>query len=50
MLPGDKFTHLLDYWKQHLSGHEALLLPTDYPRPVAIDYSGKDYHFDFDAQ
>jgi amino acid adenylation domain-containing protein len=31
----------LTYWKQHLAGAPALLLPTDHPRPAAMDARGK---------
>ena len=35
----------MNYWRETLKGYETLVLPTDKPRPSAIDYVGKDVHF-----
>ncbi|WP_038267732.1 condensation domain-containing protein, partial [Xenorhabdus cabanillasii] len=33
------------YWQQALAGYEPLLLPTDHPRPVQVDYQGRNFGF-----
>ncbi|WP_212004673.1 non-ribosomal peptide synthetase/type I polyketide synthase [Chitinophaga sp. HK235] len=39
-LTGEMLDKQLNYWKDRLSGYQTLVLPTDYPRPARIDYSG----------
>ncbi|WP_268225890.1 condensation domain-containing protein, partial [Sinomicrobium oceani] len=41
-LRGEILEEQLDYWKDKLSGYQALELPTDRPRPKMVDYTG-DY-------
>uniref|UniRef100_UPI001FE65A73 non-ribosomal peptide synthetase n=1 Tax=Xenorhabdus indica TaxID=333964 RepID=UPI001FE65A73 len=33
------------YWQQALTEYEPLLLPTDHPRPVQVDYQGRNFGF-----
>lgn len=40
----------LEYWRQKLADYEPLNLPTDYPRPVQIDYTGADITFELNSQ
>ncbi|WP_152547948.1 non-ribosomal peptide synthetase, partial [Photobacterium galatheae] len=35
----------LSYWQDALSGYETLNLPTDKPRPAALDYTGQNLDF-----
>ncbi|MDO6709056.1 condensation domain-containing protein, partial [Photobacterium sp. 1_MG-2023] len=35
----------LSYWQDALSGYETLNLPTDKPRPAALDYAGQNLYF-----
>ncbi|CAG0906259.1 unnamed protein product, partial [Cyprideis torosa] len=41
-LTGDLLEEQLEYWKDKLSGHQTLEMPTDFPRPAEVDYKG-DY-------
>jgi hypothetical protein len=47
-LTGENLQRQLSYWKNKLSGHQTLQLPTDYPRPGKIDYKGAFLRFSID--
>lgn len=49
-LKGDFLDNQLNFWQQQLAGFEPLNLPTDYPRPRQIDYSGHDITFELNEQ
>ncbi|MDP1603152.1 MAG: amino acid adenylation domain-containing protein [Legionella sp.] len=36
----ERMKPLLDYWKIALKGHQPLAFPTDFPRPLIMDYHG----------
>ena len=40
-LSGGPLDRLLEYWRKQLTGYETVQLPTDRPRPVAADHSGR---------
>jgi amino acid adenylation domain-containing protein/non-ribosomal peptide synthase protein (TIGR01720 family) len=44
-LSGEVLANQLNYWKNKLSGYQTLELPTDYPRPSHIDYTGSSQNF-----
>lgn len=44
----EKIREQLTYWKNHLEGYETLSLKNDNPRPVQIDYRGRDLPFELD--
>ena len=48
-LTGDLLDGQLAYWKGKLSGHGALELPTDHPRPSEVDYRGAQRTFSISA-
>lgn len=41
----DVFRNQLDFWIENLADYEALVLPTDRPRPKQVDYQGRDHGF-----
>ncbi|PHM39367.1 Amino acid adenylation [Xenorhabdus mauleonii] len=47
-LQGDLSERQLAYWQQTLAGYQPLTLPTDYPRPIHVDYQGRDFNFTLD--
>ena len=47
-LHGEELDKQLGYWQDRLIGYETLNLPTDYPRPAKIDYSGDNVSFEID--
>ena len=44
-LSGEILEEQIGYWRQKLEGYQTLSLPTDYPRPAEVDYSGSIVHF-----
>ncbi|MFL6162583.1 MAG: non-ribosomal peptide synthetase [Jatrophihabitantaceae bacterium] len=40
-LSGVALDRLFQYWRTQLSGYQAVQMPTDRPRPVAFDHSGR---------
>ncbi len=44
-LTGDLLSEKVGYWRDRLSGHEALSLPLDHARPSELGYTGEVYHF-----
>ncbi|RKS87532.1 non-ribosomal peptide synthase protein (TIGR01720 family)/amino acid adenylation domain-containing protein [Orbus hercynius] len=48
-LQGEVIAEQLLFWQQQLAGFEPLNLPTDYVRPLQIDYHGQDIRFELDA-
>lgn len=49
-LTGPLLDKQLNYWKRKLEGYETLNLMTDYPRPIRINYEGKDIHFEINEE
>jgi amino acid adenylation domain-containing protein len=49
-LTGDNLTKQLKYWKEKLTGYQALEFPTDYARPSVIDYRGAIQEFSFNKE
>ncbi|MED7789602.1 amino acid adenylation domain-containing protein, partial [Francisella sp. 19X1-34] len=49
-LDGEVFEKQLDYWRGRLEGYETLNLPTDYVRPIKIDYTGSSVGFEIDEK
>ncbi|MFD1260465.1 non-ribosomal peptide synthetase [Entomomonas asaccharolytica] len=49
-LQGKVLDEQLHYWQQQLADYQPLNLPTDYVRPLQIDYSGKDINFQLDTK
>jgi len=49
-LAGELAEQQLDYWKKQLEGYETLALVSDYPRPIQVDYRGKNLYFTLDAE
>ncbi|MCV9934566.1 amino acid adenylation domain-containing protein [Flavobacterium sp. LS1R47] len=49
-LTGDYLTKQLKYWKEKLTGYQALEFPTDYARPSVIDYRGAIQEFSFNKE
>ncbi|MED7789619.1 condensation domain-containing protein, partial [Francisella sp. 19X1-34] len=47
-LQGGELEKQIGYWRDRLLGYETLDLPTDYPRPTKIDYSGDSISFKID--
>lgn len=45
VLNEDSLKVQLTYWKNKLSGSQNLMLPTDYPRPAALNYKGSNEVF-----
>ena len=50
LLKGDFLNNQLNFWKGQLEDFEQLNLPTDYPRPREIDYTGHDISFELNEQ
>ena len=48
-LQGALLAQQLSYWQQQLADYVPLHLPTDYDRPLQIDYQGRDIHFQLDT-
>ncbi|WP_216636318.1 condensation domain-containing protein, partial [Shewanella baltica] len=48
LLTGPHLEHLLNYWRDHLSGYEHLNLPIDFERPARFDYQGNDHQFEIE--
>lgn len=49
-LSGETLTEQLNYWKQQLAGAPATLgVPTDWPRPAAMSFSGAELTFQIAA-
>ncbi|WP_164503864.1 non-ribosomal peptide synthetase [Rickettsiales endosymbiont of Stachyamoeba lipophora] len=44
----EKVRDFVIYWKNKLKDYENLNLPTDAPRPLEIDYNGRDIDFELD--
>ena len=44
-LTGKILDKQLRYWKKSLDGYENINLPTDYPRPLQVDYIGNNINF-----
>nr|WP_196769786.1 non-ribosomal peptide synthetase/type I polyketide synthase [Vibrio coralliilyticus] len=42
---GDVLAQQLEYWKTKLTGFSTLELPTDYQRPIQVDYKGDHQKF-----
>jgi tyrocidine synthetase-3 len=49
-LQGDTLDRLVHYWQTNLDGYETLNLPTDFARPQEIDYTGRDFMFELNAE
>ncbi|NCY25238.1 MAG: hypothetical protein EBX37_10355, partial [Alphaproteobacteria bacterium] len=49
-LTGEMLDKQLTYWKSKLEGYENLNLLTDYPRPLELDYKGKNIYVEFDKE
>ncbi|NOU19052.1 MAG: amino acid adenylation domain-containing protein [Bacteroidales bacterium] len=49
-LTGDILEKQLRYWANSLSGYQSLELPTDFPRPSKVDYSGSSQVFTIDHE
>jgi amino acid adenylation domain-containing protein/non-ribosomal peptide synthase protein (TIGR01720 family) len=45
-LTGEVLERQINYWKEKLTGHETLALPTDYVRPSQVDYKGASEFFE----
>ncbi|MDX7988706.1 amino acid adenylation domain-containing protein [Xenorhabdus sp. 12] len=48
-LQGDISERQLAYWQQTLAGYQPLALPTDHPRPIHVDYQGRDFNFTLES-
>ncbi|WP_319924892.1 non-ribosomal peptide synthetase, partial [Xenorhabdus littoralis] len=44
-LQGEIRERQLAYWQKTLTGYEHLSLPADRPRPIHVDYQGRDFNF-----
>lgn len=45
-LAGEVLDKQISYWKNKLGGYETLNLPTDYTRPIEVDYIGRSIGFE----
>ena len=49
-LTGKVLDKQLNYWKKSLDGYENINLPTDYTRPLQVDYMGNNLNFTLDRE
>ena len=49
-LQGERYTRLIDYWREQLQGICTLELPTDRPRPLMSDNHGERFLFSIKPQ
>jgi amino acid adenylation domain-containing protein len=49
-LTGQSLEQQLDYWKNKLTGYQAVNLSLDYARPTKVNYSGATRHFSINRQ